>query len=1038
MKKHLKFIDGTSDKFWQIEVSGLSFTTVHGKNGTTGTSLTKSFSTEEECLKNAEKLFAEKVKKGYSENGQTVATVSKPQTDKQSSLQAVLDELDGIIRLKKIDALLPFFKEKSKGHIEGLKKYIKKCKVYWMSYTDLSKDPEFKPKGDYYWGTRGDGTQQRIVTLAAIALFDKSDINSWDEVMNVVDDAITDKTVLDVLLWAKPNWLGDFLLDKIKKSEWRFISYSVLRLLESHQLLVFNSELYALCLAVCRENGYNDQTNRKAKEYIKTLVNDPITYQRDIVELFNYETILHQQMIYERHKKTTENYSFWETVFKRLLDENKMDRAFFIQNCLQIQTKEWNNNLKSFFRKQLADVKPTSDEWVQNQETIFTYFHAPYPPIVNYGVELIKQMYEQSEFDVHSFFEWVSPMMMRADCKAAIKNLFPIFEKLSKKNAQNNKEIALLLADIFVIGDMTLQERAVKSLLKIGDVKDSDLSEKLAMYVPQMQGNVQTSLSAFMADSLILDLDTEGGSETYNYAPQKIRLLTEAVVLPTDWNDILFQIGKFISSTEVLDGEILLNTFITQRSMFPQDYAEQFEPYRKQLNKKYFESVSKQHIKAFLFAKMADLDTPVEKEKNNYYNKNKVLALSNNIVDRVIAKMKKGSSLPLLSMPTHAPYWIEPKTLLERIIAHQNAKEGIDIVDLSIAISRMVRENIEEAVPLLEQLDSEMAELMAFCLGIKTEIKIAEDSVFSKLKVFVGKNTQKTQNNALWAVAARTFYPHKTFTEFEKTYLRDVPFVVAPFNPTISFKEKWNEWKDYNTKQMVRSASWYELHYDLPKYKDIPNYLLYSLTHFHKENYWEHHLSSEENVYYWQSVMPQNVESLAYTLLNGACTHTDYSSDELKGYLNIINRPEFSFSDSTMLVFACCFFQQTKDIRFMSTEVLINHIQNQTLDTALFGKKLAFLISAKYGVLLRLIESLTAIKDVSPRHNLALFLILDTIFQHLTLTEKLPTNFKKLVEHYVDMVIKTQQKPSPEAQSFFEQWKDNASLKGLIKQILNS
>ncbi|GAA6766793.1 hypothetical protein AAFH68_27370 [Flavobacterium sp. CGRL1] len=63
MKKSLKYIDGTSDKFWEIEVTGSNYTVTYGKNGTSGTTQTKSFGSDEECLKMAEKVLAEKVKK---------------------------------------------------------------------------------------------------------------------------------------------------------------------------------------------------------------------------------------------------------------------------------------------------------------------------------------------------------------------------------------------------------------------------------------------------------------------------------------------------------------------------------------------------------------------------------------------------------------------------------------------------------------------------------------------------------------------------------------------------------------------------------------------------------------------------------------------------------------------------------------------------------------------------------------------------------------------------------------------------------------
>ncbi|AXR68486.1 WGR domain-containing protein [Leptospira mayottensis] len=67
MKHHLTYKDDKSDKFWNIEVSGTSFTVTYGKTGTAGQTQTKTFGSEEECQKEAEKLLNEKLKKGYAE-----------------------------------------------------------------------------------------------------------------------------------------------------------------------------------------------------------------------------------------------------------------------------------------------------------------------------------------------------------------------------------------------------------------------------------------------------------------------------------------------------------------------------------------------------------------------------------------------------------------------------------------------------------------------------------------------------------------------------------------------------------------------------------------------------------------------------------------------------------------------------------------------------------------------------------------------------------------------------------------------------------
>ncbi|EMO65006.1 WGR domain protein [Leptospira borgpetersenii serovar Pomona str. 200901868] len=67
MKHHLTYKDDKSDKFWNIEVSGTSFTVTYGKTGTAGQTSVKDFDTEEKCLKEVQKLLSEKLKKGYME-----------------------------------------------------------------------------------------------------------------------------------------------------------------------------------------------------------------------------------------------------------------------------------------------------------------------------------------------------------------------------------------------------------------------------------------------------------------------------------------------------------------------------------------------------------------------------------------------------------------------------------------------------------------------------------------------------------------------------------------------------------------------------------------------------------------------------------------------------------------------------------------------------------------------------------------------------------------------------------------------------------
>src|SRR5450755_1882071 len=60
-----EFSEGSSNKFWEINLSGKSFTTTYGKIGTSGQTTIKSWKDNAEAKTQHDKLIAEKSKKGY-------------------------------------------------------------------------------------------------------------------------------------------------------------------------------------------------------------------------------------------------------------------------------------------------------------------------------------------------------------------------------------------------------------------------------------------------------------------------------------------------------------------------------------------------------------------------------------------------------------------------------------------------------------------------------------------------------------------------------------------------------------------------------------------------------------------------------------------------------------------------------------------------------------------------------------------------------------------------------------------------------------
>ncbi|EMF73035.1 WGR domain-containing protein [Leptospira interrogans] len=93
MNHQLIFRDDKSDKFWNIETSGNSFTVTYGKTGTAGTFQTKTFETEETCIKEARKLLSEKLKKGYIEGNDRTEKLTSNNDKKHKSNQQEVNKI---------------------------------------------------------------------------------------------------------------------------------------------------------------------------------------------------------------------------------------------------------------------------------------------------------------------------------------------------------------------------------------------------------------------------------------------------------------------------------------------------------------------------------------------------------------------------------------------------------------------------------------------------------------------------------------------------------------------------------------------------------------------------------------------------------------------------------------------------------------------------------------------------------------------------------------------------------------------------------
>jgi hypothetical protein len=589
-----------------------------------------------------------------------------------------------------------------------------------------------------------------------------------------------------------------------------------------------------------------------------------------------------------------------------------------------------------------------------------------------------------------------------------------------------------------MISDLQLQERASKFILKNQTEPSEELSGKLQLYKAQMMGSVAVDLKHLLQEDgyseaeILAELNGQSSAQ-YIYQPTEVRYLNEAYDYPQTWNELFFKVGEVIGGSDPIQVEILMNAWVQQTAVFPSDYQIQLEPYIKQLTGGYRESSWYNHFSG-TFINMYYKPTVVYKDKDRYHNYSKWVSLIGSQLELLQRYRIDGVRLPLFSLPTHRPFWIAPTILVKRILAYQEAGVRINLLDLSIALSRTVREDLEGIEVLIKQIkEQQVQDVISYALGLDP-MKVQQQSWLKNL--LSSKDSDQVNWIGVWATVARTHHRDTHFEEFTKGPLADIPFAGQPFRPALKIEPTYYNGYNYTTRKSEQVYNGDKLTYHFPSYKLGTETFLYHKDIFNRGN---DTLSSyylyRADIAYMHSLMPQNTESLSMFLTMGLNSKSDIGGKSSAAYLQEMLYDFFRFDQQSNLYLATSLFNKEKEVRAMAVEVILAAVNENRLDTTVLGEQLGMLLSNGYGPIGRCVEVLEQCRDISSKHNNALLQLLDAAFAHYIIAEKMPTNFKKIVEYYYDLMNKEQYHFTDDLQQVFEKLEIYKSLQPILKKI---
>jgi len=443
--------------------------------------------------------------------------MAKSTTKKNTVQQDITDRYDQLIATGNIEGLLPFLQNEPDCKSTIFKKHILKMRRYLTAFTSFEKE-QFRNGHKVKWGTRGDDTQCKIVLLTALSVLNLSDTVNFSNEIFLLQNYPTDQHVRAIVSLAKPVWIARAIEESFDKNDSFTFDYQLLRVLEADEIVEFSPRLFALSLASPKWfRGEKEGVERM--QYLST---DASVLERDLPLLFDYETRLHDRWMFININ--TQQSQFWDFLLKKLLEEGKLDRRFFIEQSLLIQTKNWNNAIKFFFRKLLEAAGPTTGELIGYQYTLFSLLQESFPQVVNYGMEKIRQIHQHPEFDLLTWLDWLSPMLMRQDVATSAKKSLQIFDFFFKNMPDRRADLLIAAAEVFVVPDPELQQQAAKRILKNWKTDDVALANKLTEYQSLMVGNVRQRLAPILGEEEQNE-PIEAIENMYRFQPHIHRLL---------------------------------------------------------------------------------------------------------------------------------------------------------------------------------------------------------------------------------------------------------------------------------------------------------------------------------------------------------------------------------------------------------------------------------------------------------------------------------------------------------------------------------
>ena len=660
----------------------------------------------------------------------------------------------------------------------------------------------------------------------------------------------------------------------------------------------------------------------------------------------------------------------WKELYHILQAKGYFADRSIVGSHIEALLNPYKKNVLDFYCRIIETFEPTRQELLSHQSTFFALLSSDKTSVVNFVMKLIKEISSEKEFDFQAFADnFALCFTTQKIAKSQLIGL-DILAKHYKTHPPVNIEYREQLVVLFTVPDAKLQEKVANLLTTY--FGGEGLAEVVAPYQDYLKGKAQDLLQSLLSPNSSETSETACEDHTPEtvreaHTPETVR---EAHT-PRTWDDLLFLIGDCIRERSPLVLDLFFEGLNQLQAQIPKNFSQQISPYQKQLGEQPFEFTTyrkcmrwvidvwegKASLSDDIFGGKLYNPTPFLREKTK----------------RLLLKLKQGNSLPFVSTPTHAPFYIDPLTFLERIAQYEKAEKSPMLEDVVVGLNRLLPiEVTEEQKQLARSLTGNYAPALQYYFEVNKQIAVSDAT------------------RVLWGQVLRLKDIDGVFPELEIPEKTNLQGLVRPFY--LKYEVKPTKINGVERNKIILEDNWDKKYSAYSLYNDLgANY--YNVSPMSR--------ATDEDIDYQLSVNPRYIDGwLCKYLLTYAQGVEGESLTEATRVMSLLLEHHLPIYHGGWLMVATCLLAERKDLRDLATEYILLALQRGETLTYL-AEAIGRLLAHKYAPIARFVEFL----DLPTRDAKVKAFQKAVVEAYLPLAEKLdkkPINHKKLVSFLIN------------------------------------